>query len=78
MIYVKKFSSSSERLQDSHDLFRVHLLFATVKQGAISHQFNGKICSDQVWLYFLLQGQRKRRQPSTKRHAQLGSGSLTT
>ena len=67
MIYVKKFSSASERLQDSHDLFMVHLLSATIKEGGISHQFNEKICSNRVASTI----------NSTKRSAQLGLGSLT-
>jgi hypothetical protein len=101
MIYVKKFSSESEGCRIVTICYRVHLLSATAKEGGVSRQFNEKICSDRVGLYFLparskkaasainstkksaqigsgftsiLQGQRKRRQPSIQQRDLLSSG----
>src|SRR5277367_6547757 len=56
--------------------YRVHLLSATVKEGGISHQFNEKICSDRVGLYFLPAMPKKAASAinSTKKSAQIGSG----
>lgn len=74
MIYVKKSRQHQKGCRIVTICYRVHLLSATVKEGGISHQFNEKICSDRVGLYFLLQGRRKRRQPSIQQRDLLSSG----
>ncbi len=69
----------SRQHQKGCRIVTICLLSATVKEGGISHQFNEKICSDRVGLYFLPARSKKTVSTinSTKRSAQLGSGSLT-